>query len=114
MERFVICVWPDRPSRSPPPPIAPPFTSPPMPPRPPQGASGQQLVGGLVGVHNQGVAPPPPPKGSERSILGAEKAKGIGVVLEYPRLCLAHPVGASIQMLDFGSFAGCFFTLKRG
>ena len=28
---------------------------------PPKGASDQQLVGGLVGVQNRGVAPPPPP-----------------------------------------------------
>ena len=27
---------------------------------PPQGASGRQLVGGVVGVQNRGVAPPPP------------------------------------------------------
>ena len=27
-------------------------------PPPPQGASGQQLVGGVVGVQNRGVAPP--------------------------------------------------------
>ena len=30
----------------------------PPPPPPPQGASGQQLVGGVVGVQNRGVAPP--------------------------------------------------------
>ena len=39
----------DPPSHAPPPP----------PPPPPQGASGQQLVGGVVGVQNRGVAPPP-------------------------------------------------------
>ena len=59
---------PHRPSRSPsytPPPFAlpePPPPSdappPPTPPPPPQGASGQQLVGGVVGVQNRGVAPP--------------------------------------------------------
>ena len=49
----------------PPPPIAPPRPPPPMPPPPPpppppfQGASGQQLVGGVVGVQNRGVTPPP-------------------------------------------------------
>ena len=32
-----------------------------LPPPPPQGASGQQLVGEVVGVQNRGVAPPPPP-----------------------------------------------------
>ena len=33
------------------------------PPPAPKGASGQRLVGGgVVGVQNQGVAPPPPPK----------------------------------------------------
>ena len=31
------------------------------PPAPPARASGQQLVGGVVGVQNRGVAPPPPP-----------------------------------------------------
>ena len=45
-----------------PPPIAPPRPPlqcpPPPPPPPPQGASGQQLVGGVVGVQNRGVAPP--------------------------------------------------------
>ena len=56
---------PHRPSRSPPP-QAPPRTPPPIrpclnPPHPPpQGASGQQLVGGVVGVQNRGVTPPPP------------------------------------------------------
>ena len=34
---------------------------PPPPPPPPQGASGQQLVGGVVGVQNRGVAPPVAP-----------------------------------------------------
>ena len=41
-----------------------PFLNPPLkcprPPPPPQGASGQPLVGGVVGVQNRGVAPPPP------------------------------------------------------
>ena len=51
---------PNRPSRSPPPiaPPRPPPPPPPMPPPPPKGASGQQLVGGVVGVQNRGVAPP--------------------------------------------------------
>ena len=56
---------PNRPSRSPPPSPSytpPPFTLPEPPPSdappPPQGASGQQLVGGVVGVQNRGVAPP--------------------------------------------------------
>ena len=41
------------------PPIPPPFALPEPPPQmPPQGASGQQLVGGVVGVQNRGVAPP--------------------------------------------------------
>ena len=52
---------PNPPSRSPPPPpeplLDPPSNAPPPPP-PPQGASGQQLVGGVVGVQNRGVAPP--------------------------------------------------------
>ena len=50
----------------PPPPIRPSLTPPshpppPPPPPPPQEAPGQQLVGGVVGVHNRGVAPPGPP-----------------------------------------------------
>ena len=60
---------PNRPARSPsppkplldPPPQLPslnPFSN--APPPPPQGASGQHLVGGVVGVQNRGVAPPPP------------------------------------------------------
>ena len=44
---------PTDPPRAPPPPPMPPPPSP-----PPQGASGQQLVGGVVGVQNRGVAPP--------------------------------------------------------
>ena len=40
------------------PPIPPPFALPEPPPPRPQGASGQQLVGGVVGVQNRGVAPP--------------------------------------------------------
>ena len=46
-----------------PPPIAPPRPPPSNapPPPPPQGASGQQLVGGVVGIQNRGVAPPGPP-----------------------------------------------------
>ena len=43
-----------------PPPRQPPRTPPPSPPTL-QGASGQQLVGGVVGVKNRWVAPPPPP-----------------------------------------------------
>ena len=50
---------PNRPSRSPPPqpllyPPPSPSLNPPLqsPPPPPQGASGQQLVGGVVGVQN--------------------------------------------------------------
>ena len=31
-----------------------------QPPPPPPGASGKQLVGGVLGVQNRGVAPPPP------------------------------------------------------
>ena len=58
---------PPREPREPPPPPppgtalpgAPPRPPPPRPPRPsPQGASGRQLVGGVVGVQNRGVAPP--------------------------------------------------------
>ena len=42
-----------------PPPPAPPIPPPHSPSlNPPQGASGQQLVGGVVGVQNRGVAPP--------------------------------------------------------
>ena len=44
-----------------PPPIAPPRPPLQCPPPPPQGASGQQLVGGVVGVQNRGVALPGPP-----------------------------------------------------
>ena len=40
------------------PPRPPPPRPPPPPPPPPQGASGRQLVGGVVGVQNRGVAPP--------------------------------------------------------
>ena len=50
---------PPQPLLYPPPPFAlpePPLRCPPPPP--PQGASGQQLVGGVVGVQNRGVAPP--------------------------------------------------------
>ena len=52
---------PTNPPRPPPPHSPPPLDPPPppMPPPPPKGASGQQLVGGVVGVHNRGVAPPP-------------------------------------------------------
>ena len=64
---------PHRPSQSPPPPAPPrppphhspfalpepPSNAPPPPPPPPaEGASGQQLVGGVVGVQNRGVTPP--------------------------------------------------------
>ena len=42
---------PIRPSLNPPPPMPPP----PPPPPPPQGASGQQLIAGLVGFQNRGV-----------------------------------------------------------
>ena len=38
--------------------LNPPLRCPPPPPPPPQGASGQHLVGGVVGVQNRGVAPP--------------------------------------------------------
>ena len=48
-----------------PPPPPSPLPEPPLPSSPPKppplGASGQQLVGGVVGVQNRGVAPPPPP-----------------------------------------------------
>ena len=37
-------------------------------PPPPQGASGQQLVGGVVGVQNRGVAPPPGVKNQPTSL----------------------------------------------
>ena len=52
------------PGNPPPPPREPPspapLLDPPLqgPPPPPQGASGRQLVGGVVGVQNRGVAPP--------------------------------------------------------
>ena len=57
----------DPPGAPPPPapPIPPPHSpslNPPSqipPPPPPQGASGQQLVGGVVGIQNRGVPPPP-------------------------------------------------------
>ena len=59
----------DPPGAPPPPPLYPPHSPslnsplrcppPPPPPPPPKGASGQQLVGGLVGVQIPGVAPPP-------------------------------------------------------
>ena len=38
--------------------LNPPSDAPPPPLPPPQGASGQQLVGGVVGVQDRGVAPP--------------------------------------------------------
>ena len=46
---------PGAPRRTPP-------SKPPLPP--PLGASGRQLVGGVVGVQDRGVAPPPPPVAS--------------------------------------------------
>ena len=47
------------PSQTPPPSQPPPPKPPPLPaPPPPQGAFGRQLVGGVVGVQNRGVAPP--------------------------------------------------------
>ena len=52
---------PKSPLPEPPPPsplLDSPSNAPPLPPPPPQGASGQQLVGGVVGVQNRGVAPP--------------------------------------------------------
>ena len=53
-------------NRPPPPPeppspaplLDPPLQAPPPPPPPPLGAFGQQLVGGVVGVQDRGVAPP--------------------------------------------------------
>ena len=42
------------------PPPQPLLDPPPIRPPPPQGASGQQLIGTVVGVQNRGVAPPPP------------------------------------------------------
>ena len=47
------------PSYTPPPFALPEPPPPPDPPPHPQGASGQQIVGGVVGVQNRGVAPPP-------------------------------------------------------
>ena len=38
-----------------------PLLEPPLPSPPPPGASGQQLVGGIVGVQNRGITPPGPP-----------------------------------------------------
>ena len=55
---------PEPPPQAPPrpPPIRPSLNPPSHAPPPPQkGASGQQLGGGVVGVQNRGVAPPPPP-----------------------------------------------------
>ena len=60
---------PPRPFQSPPPqptlPEPPPQSPPrepalqcPPPPPPPSGASGEQLLAGIVGVYNRGVAPP--------------------------------------------------------
>ena len=58
---------PPREPREPPPPreppspaplLDPPLQAPPPPPPPPLGAFGQQLVGGVVGVQDRGVAPP--------------------------------------------------------
>ena len=56
---------PPREPREPPPPPPPreppspaPLLDPPLQAPPPQGASGRQLVGGIVGVQNRGVAPP--------------------------------------------------------
>ena len=53
---------PNCPTWTPPQPTLPEPPPPPPPPSPsctpPQGASGQQLVGGVVGVQNRGVAPP--------------------------------------------------------
>ena len=46
--------------REQPSPVPLPEPPPPSPPPPPPGATGRQLVGGLVGVQDRGVAPPPP------------------------------------------------------
>ena len=43
------------------------------PPPPPQGASGQQSVGGVVGVQNRGVAPPPPRAPGVSQAVGANR-----------------------------------------
>ena len=45
---------------NPPPPPGEPPSPPPLPEPSPQGASGRQLVGGVVGVQNRGLPPPPP------------------------------------------------------
>ena len=83
---------PPQPTLPGPPPVAPPRPPPspllepplpcPPPPPPPPGASGQQLVGGVVGVQNRGVAPPvvPPLGSSEREFPEYIKKKHVDCV----------------------------------
>ena len=60
---------PEAPTPAPPipPPHSPSLNAPPPMPPPPKGASGQQLVGGVVGVQNRGVAPPWPQQPTTRN-----------------------------------------------
>ena len=63
---------------------------PPMPPPPPKGASGQQLVGGVVGVQNRGVAPP--------GVVGV-KYRVIKRMHTVCPLCTCHPRAAQCALI---------------
>ena len=84
---------PTDPPGAPPPPFAPPrppplpCPPPPPPPPPPPGASGQQLVGGVVGVQNRGVAPPgmsPAPRGWAKQCRQLPENSNQGIHAEVP------------------------------
>ena len=80
---------PKAPSR--PPPIRPSLTSPPPMPPPPQRASGPQLVGGVVGVQNRGVAPPLGSRvGAFTETLGG--SEDIPRAVSPPALALGQPL----------------------
>ena len=107
---------PQRPSRrapppappKPPPPIRPslhPPSNAPPPPPPPQGASGQQLVGGVVGVQNRGVAPPPP--------RGVEKLRS-AIFRNFPQFRNFSQFSAIFRNfpLFFRNFSAIFLTSR--
>ena len=102
------------PSYTPPPSPLPEPPSPiPPPPAHPQGASGQQLVGGVVGVHSQGVAPPPPRDAdSKQQPTGPTTTSNFGDCWDYglPHFCVAPQLGvmdsqASVWPLELGLWA---------
>ena len=77
---------PNPPSRSPPPPPSPLLDPPSNPPPPPQGASGQQSVGGVVGVQNRGVAPP-----------GVEGGKLLKQFVHHTKRPLNQPTNSNLE-----------------